>query len=302
MKLAHIINPVKVLPTSDLHIAQPITFESIRVAKEFATGKTEVELYTISFAEDREIIPDHFTKLPDLNRSVLDFGRFSRKKKYPILMDVFRALYDASDAEYLIYTNMDISLMPQFYVFITEIIKEGHDALLVTRRGLSVKYKKIEELPMMYSDYGKPHPGFDCYIFKRELLNKIILEHICLGVSFSEVAMVHNFIAFADNLKLVDDLHLTFHLGTEVMPPLDPEFFTHNKKEYQQKIYPKLKPLLDIRKFPYGLLSLHKRIFKWILNPNFRTHQVLEMEGKGFFRRLKYRTDSIRFLWLEKIR
>ena len=123
-----------------------------------------------------------------------------------------------------------------------------------------------------------------------------------MGVSFSEVALVHNFIAFAENLKLVDDLHLTFHIGTEVMPPLEPESFGHNKKEFQQKIYPRLKPHLDIRKFPYSQLPFHKRVIKWILNPSFRTHQVLEMEGKDFLRRMKYKTDSIRFSLLEKIR
>src|SRR4051812_47995531 len=218
MKFGHIINPVKASPGSELSVVQPITFESIRAAKQFSAGKAEVELYTVSFAEDREIIPEYFTKLADLERSVRDVGNFTKVKKYPILMDVFRALYNASDAEYLVYTNMDIALMPQFYVTVSEILKRNHDVVLINRRGISSKYTRVEELSLMYSDFGEPHPGFDCFVFKRELLNKIILENICLGVSFSEVALVHNFIAFAESLKLVDDLHLTFHIGTEVMP------------------------------------------------------------------------------------
>lgn len=302
MKLAHIINPVKAAPVSELAVVQPITFESIRVAKEFSCRKVEVELYTVSFAEDREIIPAYFTKLPDLKRSLHDVGNFSRAKKFPILMDVFRSLYDATDAEFLIYTNMDIALMPQFYAAVADMLKNGYDALLITRRGISTKYTNVDELPLMYSDFGKPHPGFDCFIFKRELLNKIILENICLGVSFSEVALTHNLIAFAEKLKVADDVHLTFHIGTEVMPPLEPESFAHNKKEYQQKIYPRLKPLLDIRKFPYSELPIYKRVLKWILNPNFRTHQTLEMEGKGFLRKLKYDIDSVRFALMDKLR
>ena len=43
MKFAHIINPVKVSAASELGIAQPITFESIRIAKEFAKNKVDVE-------------------------------------------------------------------------------------------------------------------------------------------------------------------------------------------------------------------------------------------------------------------
>ncbi|MES2620654.1 MAG: hypothetical protein V4615_07370 [Bacteroidota bacterium] len=302
MKLAHVINPVKAPLSSELSVVQPITFESIRVAKEFAAGKTAVELYTISFAEDLEIIPSFFVNLPDLNRSLLDVGSFTKAKKYPILMDVFRALYKASDAEYLIYTNMDIALMPHFYVTVADLIKDDTDVLLITRRGISAKYKKVEELHLMYSDFGEPHPGFDCFIFKRHLLEKIILENICLGVSFSEVALVHNFIAFAEKLKLVDDLHLTFHIGREVMPPLERESFGHNKNEFQKKIYPQLEPFLDIRKFPYSKLPFYKRMIKWILNPSFRTHQVLEMEGKNFRRKVKYRIDGVRFSLLDKIR
>lgn len=301
MKFAHVINPVKVKPTSDLYLAQPVTFESIRRAKEFAAGISDVELYTICYPEDLEIIPAGFIQLPNLTRSVLDLGKFTRPKKYPVLLDVLSALSNATKADFLIFSNMDISLMPQFYAAINKIIeKENCDALMVNRRGLTTRYTSVEELPLMYAEFGKPHPGFDCFVFKRELLNKLVLENICLGVSFSEVALVHNLIAFANKLKLVDDLHLTFHLGSEVMPPLDAEYYTHNRHEYEQKIYPKIKPHLDIRKFPYAALPLHKRLLKWALNPVFRTHQVTEMEGKSFGRRWKYKLDELRFALLDR--
>lgn len=302
MKLAHIINPVKVSASSDLHVAQPITFESIRMAKNFADGKQEAELFTVCYPEDREIIPPLFTQLPDLKRSVLDIKNFSAQKKYPLLADVLQALYQNTDAEFLIFTNMDIALMPQFYLAVGELLKDGTDALLINRRGISSAYKAVEQLPLMYADFGMPHPGFDCFVFHRSLMDKIVLADICLGVSFSEVALVHNFIAFAKKLKLIDQLHLTFHIGTEVMPPLLPEFYTHNRNEYEQKVYPLLKPHLDIRRFPYALLPLHKRMLKWILNPVFRTHQVAEMEGKSFARRIKYKIDGLRFMLLDKIR
>jgi hypothetical protein len=302
MKLAHIINPVKAPAGSELSVIQPITFESIRVAHGFAKGRADVDLYTISYPEDHEIIPSFFTQIPDLQRSILDIGKFTRPRKYPIMMDVFDALAKASSAEYFIFTNMDITLMPQFYVVVDEILKGGYDALLINRRGISTKYKQVSELPMMYSEFGVPHPGFDCFIFKRELLDKLVLEDICVGVSFSEVALVHNLIAFAQKLKLVDDLHLTFHIGTEVMPPLDPEYYGHNRRVYETKIYPRLKPHFSIEKFPYSELPFYKRIIKWMLNPSFRTHQVIELEGKSLKRRLKYRLDAVRFRWLDKIK
>ena len=36
LKIAHIINPAKIKKTSDLYLAQPVTFETMRIAKEFA--------------------------------------------------------------------------------------------------------------------------------------------------------------------------------------------------------------------------------------------------------------------------
>lgn len=295
MKLAHIINPVKAEPGTELAIAQPVTFDTMKVAHDFAAGKVYVDLFAVAYPEDHSVVPSFITRLPDLQRSVLDVGQFSQPRKYPILMDVLRALYNANNADYLIYTNMDIALMPQFYLAVAEILKEGYDALLINRRGISKAYKTVDQVPLMYSDYGKPHPGFDCFIFKRSLLDKIILENICLGVSFSEVALTHNLIAFAEKLKLVDDLHLTFHIGTEVMPPLQQEYYMHNRREYETKIYPRLKPHLKIEKFPYAQLPFHQRMLRWVLNPSFRTQQVVEMEGKSLLRRIKYRIDEIRF-------
>ena len=302
MKFAHITNPVKAPEGSELAVIQPITFEAIRRARDFGGGQPGVELYTVSFAEDHTIIPEYFKKLPDLQRSVLDIAPFKNVRKYPLLLDVLKTLYHGSGAEFLIFTNMDIAPMPQFYLAAAEILNEGYDALIINRRGIPGKYNSVEQLPLMYAEFGKPHPGFDCFIFRRELLQKLVLEDICGGVPFSEVALTHNLIAFAEKLKLVDDMHLTFHIGAEVMPPVNEEAYQHNRREYETKIYPRIKSQLDIRKFPYSALPLHKRLLKWALNPSFRTHQVVEMEGKSLARRLKFWVDGIRFGVLERLK
>lgn len=300
MKIAHIINPVNVPANTELGIAQPITFESIRVAHEYAKGKADVQLYTICYDEDRSVIPNYFTQLNNLSASIRN--KFPNKKKLPYIKDILQALYDNSDAEYLIYTNMDISLMPQFYVVVQTLLQEGRDALLINRRGISTKYKSPDELPLMYSDMGVVHPGFDCFVFHRSLLPKFNLAEICIGVPFLEVSLLHNFIAYANSLKLVDDLHLTFHIGTEVMPPVDKDLYLYNRAEYEQKIYPVIKSKLDIKKFPYSELPVYKRLLKWALNPCFRTHQVVELEGKDLARRWKHKIDSLRFKWMDGLR
>ena len=302
MTFAHIINPVSVSLKSELGIAQTITFEAIRHAAETAKGKVDVQLFTICYPEDHEVIPSFFTRLPNLNRSVRDVLSNPNVKKYPLMREVFQSLYDHSQADYFIFTNMDISLMPHFYVAVQQLVQDGSDALLINRRGISAKYSNIAELPLMYAELGEPHPGFDCFVFKRSLFPKLVLADICVGVSFSEVALVHNLIAFAEKLTLRDDLHLTFHRGQEVMPPLEPITFGHNRKEYETKIYPLLKPFLQLGKFPYSSLTFPKRMLKWALNPSFRTHQLVEMEGKSMTRKMKHQLDVWRFRWLERLR
>jgi hypothetical protein len=59
-----------------------------------------------------------------------------------------------SDAEWIVYTNADICLMPHFYLLVNEVIKQGYDAALITRRRISKKYKNVSEIPFMYSEIG----------------------------------------------------------------------------------------------------------------------------------------------------
>ena len=203
--IAHIINPYKATTNSELAIAQPITFESMLRAQDFSKGKVGVELLSVSYSEDHEIIPDYFTKLPDLYRSVLDVTNFSTKRKLPFINDILKSMYDNSTAEWLLYTNDDIALMPSFYETVAAMIAEGYDAILINRRRISKAYKSVGELPLLYAEIGGSHPGYDCFVFHRSLFPKLILDEICIGLPFIEVSLLHNLIAFAEKLKHADD-------------------------------------------------------------------------------------------------
>jgi hypothetical protein len=190
--------------------------------------------------------------------------------------------------------------MPQFYGAVADMIAAGHDAILVTRRRISKGYESVDQLSIMYSDMGSYHPGYDTFVFHRSLLEKLTLENICIGVPFIEVTLLHNFIAFAKNLRHVDDLHLTFHIGMEVMPPIDQEYYWYNRNIYDGKILPALRPYLSIEKFPHFALPFHRRLLKWILNPCFSTAMILELEGKSLGRKIKIMLDEIRWKILSK--
>lgn len=299
IKIAHIINPAKVSESSDLHVAQPVTFETMRIAETFAQSAVDIRLFTAQYPEDREIIPNFYRQLPDLTRSVLDIRNFHHKRKYPLIKDILQSLYDATDAEYLIYTNSDIAVMPQFYLAVQSYLAQGYDALIINRRRISKKFRSIEAIPLMWSEVGAPHPGFDCFVFHRSLFPQFVLENICVGVPFVEASLAYNLFALSRRYKLLADQHLTLHIGMEVMPKRDIEYHAYNKEEFK-KIYAQLRPRLSSEKLPYSELPFHRKAIKWGLNPAVFILPNLEVETTDRWNKFKYALNEIRWRWLAK--
>lgn len=214
-KIAHIINPVLVGESSDLFVAQPITFETMRIAQRFALGQVEVELFSTQYLEDRPIAPADFHSTPDLEESVLDYANFQERRKLPLLKDILDRLYRATDAEYLIYTNVDIGLLPHFYLAVNQFIQAGYDAFVVNRRTISNQYEDVEQLPLMYAQVGQPHRGWDCFIFRRQVYPQYKLGTVCIGATRVGLALLSNMVAYANNFHEFKDAHLTFHIGDE---------------------------------------------------------------------------------------
>ena len=300
LTFAHIVNPVAAPITSELHYAQPLTFESMCRARQFAEAKAQVELLSIQYEEDEKAVPPSFTKLPNLQRSIRDVAHLPNAKKFPLIADILLAAYHHSKATYLIYTNTDIAIAPHFYEAAAVLVQQGYDAITINRRRIANKWQSSNELPLALAQMGKLHPGYDCFIFHRDLIPKFIFSNVCIGTGYTSVAFIHNLIAFASKPLITDKLHLTVHLGLEVMPPLEPTVYRFTKNDYEQNIYPKLKPNLQLHKFPYTSLPFHKRVLKWSLNPNFSSSILLELEGKNLKRKLKALLDEIRFSLLEK--
>jgi hypothetical protein len=299
-RILHIINPVKVSNASDLFFAQPITFESLKNAKKYAKFSESITLATTQFEEDKSIIPEGFLQLSNLQRSILDLNLKFKGKKLPLIVDILNKTKEFDAYDYIVYTNMDIGVLPQFYDVLHSYISQGYDAVVINRRRLSSEFKKIEDLPLIYSQLGDSHPGFDCFLFKKELLEKFILEDICIGIPFLEVSFLHNLFSFAEKPLFVPDIHLTFHLGMEVMPPVNQDLYWHNRTVFFEKINPKLKSKYDLKKFPYGQLPFPNRALKWIFNPGIFTRTYLELENKNFWYRLKFRLNEIRWRFLQK--
>ncbi len=282
LRLAHIINPYSAPKGSEHFIAQTITFQSILAAKKQAGDSCDVELYAAVFKEDESLVPDGF-KIIYLERSLKDVADFQNARPLPLIADILNGFKKISTADYFIYTNIDISLQPHFYTSVCGFLSQGYDSLVINRRGIPSHFNSVEQLPEMYKEKGDSHPGYDCFVFKREISQKLILKNICLGIPRFERTFILNLLCFSDKIIFLENEFLTFHIGQIVYKTWgDKDHLQHNQKEYE-KIRREIFEKLNITKFPYWNDFIIKRYWKWLWNPNFSLPDNLLLEWRYRF-------------------
>ncbi len=158
-------------------------------------------------------IPGDFLHTKPLDRSAGDLRPFRIPRPLPVLRDVLDRLYRSSDAEWFIYTNVDIALQPHFYASVKRFIDSGYDAFTINRRTVTTAYDGPADLPGLYAEKGSPHPGYDCFVFRRDAYPAYVLGDVLLGCGHVDTPLVCSMIANAKKFKDFTDEHLTFHLG-----------------------------------------------------------------------------------------
>ena len=226
MRIAHLINPVKVGEERDLSWQQPITFESMRIAKDFIydhnvnsggiLGEVDVEHFACFYPEDEDMVPDGFIKVDPLKESTS--GKFKVERKLPYFKEMLDRLYEVSDADYFIQTNADIGLQPYFYLLIKQLIDDGIESFCINKRIIPESFvesimPKNMPLPLVWSFIGGNHAGHDCFVFKRELYPKLKIGKIVMGTPWSEATLIASLVAFSENFKVFKYANATFHLG-----------------------------------------------------------------------------------------
>jgi hypothetical protein len=257
--IAHVVNPVNVNKDSDLFVAQPVTFETMRAAKQFSTSEVDVTLYYAAYPEDRMVCPDGFEPLPDLDRSIMDVNpSLSPWRKLPLLVDILDRLYNVSSAEYMIYSNVDIALQPYFYLTVARIIDEGYDAFVINRRTITDKHHHLHEIPLMCAQTGEAHPGHDCFVFRRNAYANYIVGSACIGVNWVGRVLLWNLLCYADRFREFKELHATFHIGNDKVwkQKRYSSFEAHNRLQAQNA----LKDLVSL----YGPLDYNKQLFNYV--------------------------------------
>lgn len=223
MKIAHVLNITDIderKKKSHLHIAQPVTMRTMLEAQKKAT--VSVDLYSIKHVSEKVESLEGFDTLPDLTRYACDLEYLKNenlKLPLPILADILDSLFQNSDADYYIYTNVDIGLYPNFYNRVAEIINSGYDCFCINRREFKKEYNNIlideSNYNLIYAQDSKKHPGHDCFVFKNSLLPKLNLGSTFVGFPPIGRVLRTQLKNHSKNFKTFKDEYLTFHLGED---------------------------------------------------------------------------------------
>jgi len=240
----HIINPFKDTKTSKHETIQSLTFHGIAKAKKL-TESTKVDVLCAVYPEDKSIVQNDFLCKDFLCkeillRSVSDEYSFNYPKKLPFIFDILNAgsddEYDKQDNNYVIYTNIDIIPLPFFYETISNLVNKGIDSIIINRRTVSKDWCSQNFNPLIFSEIGRKHGGFDCFIFKRSLLKNFVRSDACIGAGGVMMSLLFNLVALSDKIAIIPDAHLTCHVGDDRLwaHPKFKDYTYHNKLEAQK--------------------------------------------------------------------
>ena len=214
LALTHVIHPGIVDPASDLFVAQPITFATMEIARKFAGDALAVQVRAVLFRDEREMpLPAAFHRLPRLERSIADIKVFKKQRKLALIKDIIDAGLHGVEAEYVVYSNVDIALQPHFYLTVAAIIRQGYDAFVINRRTIPGTYSSSADIPLMVAEIGESHNGYDCFVFRRDALPRFQLGVVHVGSAGIGRALLANLAFHSRRFREYRNSHLTFHIG-----------------------------------------------------------------------------------------
>eukprot|EP01083_Nonionella_stella_P283119 963545_1 len=226
--IAHVLNiySTDIYDYSYLFVAAPVTFISMLNAKQEAIKHNiSVRLYCSHYIEDTDVVPVFIHSLPVLTRSLQDTiwaNNLTKPKKLPFVSDIIDSVHDHVDSEYIVYTNADIGLQPNFYVEVMRMMRDTQfeNGVSITRKtidyvspdnGQMLTFLNLNEIYEMGLN-GKGHAGHDCFVFKRDMWKRINMENVFLGYPTIGKTLMKQLLHLP-RTAVVRDKYLTFHIG-----------------------------------------------------------------------------------------
>lgn len=212
----HICNPFQAEPQQ--REIQEVAFASMKQARSFKNGKgditPEVQFLAAVFSEDEAYALTHFDRTTLLKRSTQDLQRFKNQRNLPLLFDVLAGAENVN-ADYVVFTNVDICLVPHFYLSVDTLLNFGYDSLIINRRTLLGWPSDPQLINLMALDPGDAHEGYDCFVFPRHFLKALVKGNLAIGTGGVMQGLIFNMVALSKRMLILEDVHLTWHLGDD---------------------------------------------------------------------------------------
>jgi len=224
-RFVHLVNPFRSPDGPSNDRVQAVSYESIRRAQAFLP-EIQVAPAAVVAARDRDCVPEGFELAGVLDRDVRDVASFAHPVPLPLVCDVLELGYaharalaerhgENPETTYLVFTNVDIGLMPYFYSVVADLVSRGYETLTIFRRTIPPIDPDPKRLACIYSEYGTTHDGFDCFVFPLSQFERHVRSDACIGRGFVMRGLLYNLVANAANMAIVRLAHLTFHLGDD---------------------------------------------------------------------------------------
>ena len=226
-RFAHIVNVMELNDAHRaryLHIAQPVTLRAmVRAGAIAASAGVGVDLCAVKHESETVDLPPEFAPMADLTSYAWEhipaLREDSEHKSLPRLVDILEAGAAATEAEYLIYGNVDISPRPGFYLNLSRLVEQGYDALCINRQNVAKVYQGVEinadTIELGLSLVGDATRGIDCFIFRRDALPRLDLGHTFVGFPPIGQVLKTQIERTATNFTWVKEGFYTFHLGED---------------------------------------------------------------------------------------
>ncbi|EMG36826.1 methyltransferase, FkbM family [Desulfocurvibacter africanus PCS] len=215
IKIAHIINVFSRPGDATHKRIMQLTLDSLIQARNLDQGP--IQLIGVMQHDDHVDLPEDFSIVPSLTRTASDINSFQQQASLPLLFDILDSgIQKAHGAEYVVFSNLDICLVPNFYLAVRELIGFGFDALTINRRLLNISLLETNASASLHlGDYGIPHAGFDCFVFRKEAYKNFIRNNACIGKGAVMRGLLYNMVAHSNKLLMLKNCHLTYHFGND---------------------------------------------------------------------------------------
>jgi hypothetical protein len=236
ISFSHIINPFPAPPESEHGRAARITFASLRNAvQEARRVGVSVEVRAVTLPGDERAIEAPATPTPHLSRTVQDVRKLQPVRPLPLIADILQKGATAAAGDYLVFSNMDIAVQPDFYPSLEQLIITRfcpNTPFVVFRRNISAEFTKVDQLPQMYVAHGDVAVGFDCFVFPQKYLAELDLGYTCIGSGhFDNLLYMALDAASGFRMRQVANPRLTFHIGNGIDWTRHIDYIEHNLRE-----------------------------------------------------------------------